>query len=92
MRMDHRGVRPAYSPEGVFYSAGHPTEAGACGPRALRRALPHIHDRERRLAIRPGLPPGKRLASAIGCRSRRLCDAGKEMLLAFHAGAATWVG
>src|SRR5687768_17656855 len=54
-----QGFAPCLFPRGVFYSAGHPTEAGACEPRALRRALPHIHDQERGFWLRSSETPGK---------------------------------
>lgn len=54
-----QGFAPCLFPRGVFYSAGHPAETGACEPRALRRTLPHYHDQEREPGIRRCLLDGK---------------------------------
>jgi hypothetical protein len=56
-----QGFAPCLFPFRVFYSAGHPTEAGACEPpRPEGRAPMTCNDQERRAEIRGTLRLGKR--------------------------------
>lgn len=64
-----QGYTPCLFPFRVFYSAGHPTEAGACSPRAHRRTLPLFHLQERGADVRQRLRVSKqpvRLAGWLG--------------------------